>query len=62
LVIDGHHVVYESINFGCPEEFTTAIASYNDDYLSQQFINYFKKLSKEAKPVQITETIQTRGE
>jgi len=48
LVIDGNQVLYENINYGNPEEFSVAIARYDDTYLAEQFINYWKLLSKDA--------------
>jgi hypothetical protein len=48
LVIDGNQVIYENINYGKPEEFTVAIARYDDAYLAEQFINYWKLLAKDA--------------
>ena len=53
LVVDGQHVVYESVNFNDPEQFTVGIAAYNDPYLAQRFINYFKLLAHDAKPAQL---------
>jgi DNA-binding transcriptional ArsR family regulator len=48
LVIDGNQVIYENINYGNPEEFTVAIARYDDSYLAEQFIKYWQLLSKDA--------------
>jgi DNA-binding HxlR family transcriptional regulator len=48
LVIDGNQVLYENINHGNPEEFTVAIARYDDTYLADQFISYWKLLSRDA--------------
>jgi hypothetical protein len=48
LVIDGNQVLYENINYGNPEEFSVAIARYDDTYLAEQFINYWRLLSKDA--------------
>ncbi len=45
LVIDGNQVLYENINYGNPEEFSVAIARYDDTYLAEQFINYWRLLS-----------------
>jgi hypothetical protein len=41
-------VIYENINYGNPEEFTVAIARYDDPYLAEQFIKYWQLLSKDA--------------
>ena len=48
LVVDGIQVVYETVSYTNPEQFTTAIAKYDDPYLAQQFINYFKMISRKA--------------
>src|ERR687886_218786 len=48
LVIDGIQVIYETANYMNPEQFTIAISNYDDPYLAQQFITYFKLLSKDA--------------
>ena len=48
LVVDGTQVLYETINYFNPEQFTVALAHYDDVYLAEQFINYFKLLSKDA--------------
>ena len=57
LVVDGQHVVYESVNCNDPEQFTVGIAAYNDPYLAQRFINYFKLLAHDAKPAQLLANI-----
>jgi hypothetical protein len=48
IVVDGIQVVYETINFINPEQFTVAVSKYDDMYLAQRFIEYFKLLSKDA--------------
>jgi hypothetical protein len=48
LVVDRHQVIYETINYSNPEQFTLAIANYNDRYLAQQHIHYFNLLAKDA--------------
>jgi DNA-binding transcriptional ArsR family regulator len=48
LVIDGIQVIYETINYANPEQFTVALAHYNDSYLAQQFVKYFELLSKDS--------------
>jgi len=60
LVIDGNQVLYENINYGNPEEFTVAIARYDDTYLAEQFISYWKLLSKDAVVPQLLETARAR--
>jgi predicted transcriptional regulator len=60
LVIDGTQVIYENINYGNPEEFTVAIARYDDPYLAEQFISYWKLLSKDAVVPKLLETVRAR--
>ena len=60
LVIDGNQVLYENINYGTPEEFTVAIARYDDTYLAEQFISYWKLLSKDAVVPKLLETATAR--
>lgn len=48
LVVDSIQVVYETVSYTNPEQFTTAIAKYDDPYLAQQFISYFKMISRKA--------------
>ena len=48
MVVDGIQVVYDIVNFINPEQFSIAISKYDDEYTSQQFIEYFKALSKDA--------------
>ena len=48
MVVDGIQVVYDTINFINPEQFSIAISKYDDAYTSQRFIEYFKLLSKDA--------------
>ena len=48
MVVDGIQVVYDTVNFINPEQFTIAISKYDDAYMAQQFIEYFKMLSKDA--------------
>ena len=50
MVVDGIQVVYDTVNFINPEQFTIAISKYDDAYMAQQFIEYFKMLSKDATP------------
>ena len=60
LIIDGNQVLYENINYGNPEEFTVAIARYDDTYLAEQFISYWKLLSKDAVVPKLLETARAR--
>jgi predicted transcriptional regulator len=58
LVIDGIQVIYETINYTNPEQFTLALAHYDDSYLAQQFISYFKLISKEAVAPKLLQRIR----
>ena len=58
LVIDGNQVIYENINYGNPEQFTVAIARYDDPYLAEQFIKYWQLLSKDATVPKLLENAQ----
>jgi hypothetical protein len=55
MVVDGIQVVYDTVNFINPEQFTIAISKYDDAYMAQQFIEYFKLLSKDATTPKILE-------
>src|SRR6266540_3812928 len=46
IVVDGIQVVYETVNFANPDQFTVAVSKYDDIYFAQRFIEYFKLLSK----------------
>jgi hypothetical protein len=48
LVIDGKQIVYETVSYANPEEFTVAIANYDDSYLAEQYIKYFSLLVRDA--------------
>jgi hypothetical protein len=48
MVVDGIHVIYETANYSNPEQFTTALAIYNDEVEAQRFIDYFSSLTKNA--------------
>ena len=48
MVVDGIQVVYDTVNFINPEQFTIAISKYDDTYMAHRFIEYFKLLSKDA--------------
>lgn len=58
IVVDGTHVMYETVNYTNPEQFTTAISKLNDQYLAQQFIQYFKYLSKTATLPKLLEQVR----
>ena len=53
IVVDGIQVVYETINFINPEQFTVAVSTYDDPYLAEKFIEYYKLLSKDATTPEI---------
>jgi len=55
LVADSNQVIYENINYGNPEEFTVAIAKYDDGYLAKQFINYWRLLARDAEVPKLLE-------
>ena len=48
LVVDGTQCIYEVTNYSNPEEFTMALAHYDDPYLAQRLLSYFKLLSKDS--------------
>ncbi|MGG6460606.1 MAG: hypothetical protein ACM3JQ_04175 [Candidatus Eiseniibacteriota bacterium] len=48
IVVDGIQIVYETINFANPDQFTVAVSKYDDPYFAGKFIEYFKLLSKES--------------
>jgi hypothetical protein len=60
LVIDGNQVIYENINYSNPEDFTVAIARYDDMYLAEQFIKYWYLLSKDAMTPKVLENATSR--
>ncbi len=58
MVVDGIQVVYDTVNFINPEQFTIAISKYDDAYMAQQFIEYFKILSKDATTPKLLEEMK----
>src|SRR6476469_1669399 len=58
MVVDGIQVVYDTVNFINPEQFTIAISKYDDAYMAQRFIEYFKILSKNATTPKLMEEIR----
>jgi hypothetical protein len=58
IVIDGTHVMYETVNYTNPEQFTTAISKLNDKYLAQQFVQYYRYLSKSATLPKLLEQVR----
>ena len=61
MVVDGIQVVYDTVNFINPEQFTIAISKYDDTYMAQRFIEYFKILSKEATTPKLMEEMKARS-
>jgi hypothetical protein len=59
MVVDGIQLIYETVNFTSPEQFNVAISKYDDSYLAQQFIEYFKALSKNASTANLLQYIST---
>jgi hypothetical protein len=60
IVVDELQVVYETVNHTNPQQFTSALACYDDAYLAQQFIKYFKILSEKAYIAQIIQTAEPK--
>lgn len=58
LVVDGIQVIYETINYANPEQFTVALAHYDDSYLGQQFIKYFELLSKDSLAPKLLQSVR----
>jgi len=58
MVVDGIQVVYDTVNFINPEQFTIAISKYDDTYMAQRFIEYFRILSKDATTPKIGEEMR----
>jgi hypothetical protein len=61
MVVDGIQVVYDTVNFINPEQFTIAISKYDDTYTATQFIDYFKTLSKDATTPKLLEEMRVRS-
>lgn len=60
MVVDGTTVCYETTDYMNPEQFTLAIAHYDDAYLAQRFISYYQTLAKSAQAPQLIESISKR--
>jgi predicted transcriptional regulator len=60
MVVDGTTVCYETTDYANPEQFTLAISHYDDPYLAQRFISYYRTLIKDAKTPQIIESIRKK--
>ena len=58
MVVDGIQVVYDTVNFINPEQFTIAISKYDDTYMAQRFIEYFRILSKDATTPKLMEEMK----
>ena len=58
IVVDGIQVIYETTNFTNPEQFSVAIAHYDDTYLAQQFIKYFQLLSNDAPTAKLLQSVR----
>src|SRR6476619_6366395 len=61
MVVDGIQVVYDTVNFINPEQFTIAISKYDDTYMARRFIEYFRILSKDATTPKLLEEIRIRS-
>ena len=61
MVVDGIQVVYDTVNFINPEQFTIAISKYDDTYMAHRFIEYFKLLSKDATTPKLLEEMRIRS-
>ena len=60
MVVDGTTVCYETTDYTNPEQFTLAISHYDDPYLAQRFISYYRTLVKDAQVPQLFESIRRR--
>jgi hypothetical protein len=60
MVVDGATVCYETTDYSNPEQFTLAISHYDDPYLAQRFISYYRTLVKDAQVPQLFESIRRR--
>jgi hypothetical protein len=61
MVVDGIQVVYDTVNFINPEQFTIAISKYDDTYTAKQFIDYFKTLYEDATTPKLLEEMRVRA-
>jgi predicted transcriptional regulator len=60
MVVDGTTVCYETTDYLNPEQFTLAISQYDDPYLAQRFISYYRTMVKDAKVPQLIESIRKK--
>jgi hypothetical protein len=61
LVVDGKQILYETVSYENPEEFTIAIANYDDNYLAERYIKYFNLLKRNAMTPKIIQTARALG-
>lgn len=61
MVVDGIQVIYDTMNFINPEQFTVAISKYDDTYTAKRFIDYFKTLSNGATTPKLLEEMRVRS-
>ncbi len=61
MVVDGIQVVYDTVSFINPEQFSIAISKYDDAYTAEKFIEYFKLLSKDATTPKLMEEMGMRS-
>ena len=61
MVVDGIQVIYDTMNFINPEQFTIAISKYDDTYTAKRFIEYFKTLSKDATIPKLLDEMRIRS-
>ena len=59
MVVDGTTVCYETTDYANPEQFTLAISHYDDPYLAQRFVAYYRTLAKDAELPQISQSIRS---
>jgi predicted transcriptional regulator len=60
MVVDGTTVCYETTDYINPEQFTLAISHYDDPYLAQRFISYYRTLVKDAPVPQLFQSIRRK--
>jgi len=56
LIVDGRQVLYKTVSYVNPEEFTIAIAKLCDNYLVEKYINYVNLLKQNANTLKIIQT------
>lgn len=60
MVVDDRMVCYETTNFANPEEFTLAVSHYDDPYLAQRLIQYYRMLEKDATVPQLLASVRDK--